>query len=160
MDLVLRDPYAASPVSSSVIRVVDVTKPKGAKGTGKKTAKTTKAAGAYLTFVDGAFVAHSRTKKAAAAVPTKRPLAVVPPPPAAPKVKKPKHELTFTAMGPGKAVGISCNGKELLAEVVFQESFSLGDSCIRVDGHVVHKYKVTDKIAVGGMTARSLMNLH
>jgi len=130
-------PSSSSVSSSSVIRVVEATKPKGAKGTGKKT---------------------TPSKAATTAASKKKPVAAVPP--AAPKVKKPKHELTFTAMGPGKAVGISCNGKELLAEVVFQDSFSLGDSCIRVDGHVVQKYKVTDKIAVGGMTARSLMNLH
>src|SRR6185369_8504498 len=131
-------PSSSSVLSSSVIRVVEATKPKGAKGTGKKT---------------------TPSKALTTATTKKKPVAAVPPP-AAPKVKKPKHELTFTAMGPGKAVGISCNGKELLAEVVFQDSFSLGDSCIRVDGHVVQKYKVTDKIAVGGMTARNLMNLH
>lgn len=145
MELARSDFYGA-PAAASITRVVAVTKPAGAKGTGKGTAKYP------VAKVKG-------TGKAAA--PAKTPAKKgAHPPESVPKVKKPKHELEFTAMGPGRAVGISCNGKEIFEEIVFQESLSLGNSSIHVDGHPVHKYKSGDKIAFGGLTARSLMNLH
>lgn len=141
MELTRSDFYGA-PASASFTKVVAATKPIGAKGTGK-TSATAK---------------HPVAKTAS----KKKPAVMVKhtPPPEPPKVKKPKHELSFTAMGPGRAVGISCNGKEIFAEIVFQESLSLGDSCIRVDGRPIHKYKSGDKLAMGSLTAQGLMNLH
>jgi len=170
MSLVVRDRYplaadaAPAPVSS-VIRAADATKPKGAKGTGKST-KTKKPgvvhvpAGAVVNFVDGAFVQRK-------AVPAKAKKAVTvgvkvkhAPPTVAAKPKKPARQLTTSAVGPGKVQGISCNGKEIFVEIVFQESFVMDDGCIRVDGRVVHNYKSTDKMAIGGMQAAALLGLH
>jgi|WetSurMetagenome_2_1015567.scaffolds.fasta_scaffold00184_19 hypothetical protein len=159
--------------AASASRVVAATKPKGAKGTGK--AKKPKAAaagpatagghvppGTLVHFVDGGFIGAAAAgggKTVAAKTSKKAAVKVKHPPPAVPKPAKPPHALGFTAMGPGRAVGISCNGKEILAEIEFAMSLSLGDKCIRVDGHVVHSYKSGDRIAVGGLTAQGIMNL-
>jgi hypothetical protein len=118
---------------SSVIRAAAAKKPKGSKGTGKKTS---------------AKAAPVSVKKAYPYVPPK------------PKKAAPVRQLTVSAIGPGKITGISCNGTELFVEVKFVDSFSIADGCIRVDGHVLHNYKATDKIALGNMTAHALMGLH
>jgi hypothetical protein len=165
---------------SSVTRAITTVKPKGAKGTGKakKPAAAKKApgvgayvpAGTMMNFVDGAFIGgHAHSSAKAAAPPkkkktaTKKPVAVKTKHAApAPRPKKPKadRQLTTSAVGPGVVRGITCNGKEIFTEIVFELSFSVADGCIRVDGHVVHNYKPTDKIALGTMQAAGLLGLH
>jgi len=117
---------------SSVIRAAAVKKPKSAKGTGKKT--TAKAAPVSV-------------KKAYPYVPPK------------PKKATPVRQLTVNAIGPGKITGVTCNGTEIFVEVKFSDSFVIADGCIRVDGHVLHNYKTTDRIALGNMTAHAIVGL-
>jgi len=163
MELVVRD---HAPIETRIVTAA--TKPKGAKGTGKpkKAPKHQHSAGlpagTVLTFVDGTIIGTvpaapkprktttgqvSKPKKAAASG-------------AKPKPKKATSSgVKVTAIGPGKVVGVSCNGKELFAEITFAESFSIADGCIHVDGHVIHKSKASDKLSVGTMMAARVMNI-
>jgi hypothetical protein len=127
---------------SSAIRAVAAKKPKAAKGTGKAPATVKKA------------------HKGAGGV--KKPYAYVPAAGAAAKPKKaaPTRQLTMSVLGPGKITGITCNGEELFVQVDFVDSFTIADGCIRVDGHVLHKYKITDKIAIGNMTCKGLLGMN
>lgn len=162
-----------SPAVGASRIVAAATKPKGAKGTGKaKKAKPAAAPlgptghvppGTVVHFVDGGFIGAAAAGRGQTAHKTPKKIASKAPPPAPKPAKAAKapHALTFTAMGPGRAVGISANGKEIFAEIEFAMSLSLGDKCIRVDGHVVHTYKSADRIAIGGLTAQGgIMNLN